>query len=99
MVYSPIKKELASQFACKLYRYHIHPFAATEILCGLFAYRLYPRFILRRSFESYNTIKRACFHTAETEAAGSWHFIILIADINVKRAGLFSLAFLAKLAF
>jgi len=99
MVYSPIKIELASHFACKLYRYHIHPFAATEILCGLFPYRLYPRFILRCSSESYNTIKRTGFHATETEAAGSWHFIILIADINVKRAGLFSLAFLTKLAF
>ena len=99
MVYKLTKIELASHFACKLYRYHIHIVTATEILCGLFSYRLYPRFILWRSFKRYNTIKWTGFHATETEAAGSWHFIILIADINIKWAGFFSLAFLTKLAF
>ena len=71
MVYKLTKIELASHFACKLYRYHIHIVTATEILCGLFSYRLYPRFILWRSFKRYNTIKWTGFHAAETEAAGS----------------------------
>ena len=98
MVYKLTKIELASHFACKLYRYHIHIVTATEILCGLFSYRLYPRFILWRSFKRYNTIKRTGFHTAETETAGCRHFIILLTDINVEWACFLCLAHLALLA-
>ena len=97
MVYSLIQIELASQFACKLYWYHIHIFTATEILCSLFSYRLYPRFILGRPPECYNSIKRARFHATETETAGRRHFIILIAYVYIERAYRFSLAFLTLL--
>ncbi len=65
----------------------------------VFASSFKPRFFSRVALIGYNAIKGAGFHAAEAQAAGCRHFIVLIADIDIERACLFSLADFAVFAF
>ena len=62
-------------------------------------FHIQPRFFFRRPLIGYDAIKGAGIHAAKAQAAGGGHFIVLIADVDVERACLFSLADLAVFAF